>query len=87
MGDHRISLKLQFDMHGHTAKNDWWLNWSDDIPERVAEWVSSNQKIAMDKFWEHEHDWRDQQAALKEKAEREQYEFLKSKYGVDEARK
>jgi hypothetical protein len=80
MGDHRVSIKLEFSMHGHEAKNDWWLNWSDNIPERVAEWVEGQKSKAMDKYFEAENLEEERRAALLEDVEREQLAKLKAKY-------
>lgn len=80
MGDHRVSIKLEFSMHGHEAKNDWWLNWSDSVPQRVAEWVEENKDKAMAKFMETQFEAQERVDAITENLEREQLAKLKAKY-------
>ena len=87
MGDHRASIKIEFEFHGHKEKADWWINWSPDtsccqgVDQRIIDWIREQAEIGyrrydeqMAKYWKEEHD------RATEKAEREQLETLKSKY-------
>lgn len=72
-------------MHGVEDKIDWWLNWSDDIPQRVYDWVERNKDKAMQKYWAEDAEYQEQKAKEKreaeEAAERDEYERLKQKFG------
>ena len=80
MGDHRVSIDLKFSMHGHKAETNWWLNWSDHIPEQVKDWVVEQKETAMGKY----HKAVGLSDAIKqaevEQAERSELERLKAKY-------
>lgn len=80
MGDHRVSIKIEFEMHGHKAKQDCWLNWSDNIPSDFSEWIEEQKIIAMEKWLD--QDDRREKKRLKEieLLEREQLKKLKEKY-------
>lgn len=80
MGDHRVSIKIEFEMHGHEAKHDCWLNWSESVSPGIAEWIEDQHDKAMEKWFEAEGLQNERRAALVEKAEREQLELLKAKY-------
>ena len=42
MGDHRISIDIELmGMGGKVAKIEWWINWSDDVPVRLAKALSN----------------------------------------------
>lgn len=85
MGDHRITIKATFSMHGVEDKIDWWLNWSDDIPQRVYDWVEHNKQKAMRKYRDEDAEYQEQKAKEErervEAAERADYERLKAKFG------
>lgn len=80
MGDHRVSIKIQFEMHGHKDTWDSWLNWSDTIPERVTEWIMRQKEKAMDNWFEEEYGREQMEAAKRENHEREELARLKAKY-------
>ncbi len=68
-------------MHGHKKNADWWLNWSDNQPEKVKEWVEEQYSCAMDKWYDQENRREIKQQKEIEKQERELFEELKKKYG------
>jgi len=80
MGDHRVSIKIQFEMHDHKAKDDFWLNWSDGIPERISTWVQNQKEIAMDGYLAEQFKDAERREAEAEEAERKELERLKGKY-------
>lgn len=84
MGDHRIGLKIEFSMHGHTEKLDAWWNFSErDVPgvdHRVIEWLQAQYEIAMDKYLEAECSAEERMRAEAENHEREELARLKAKY-------
>ncbi len=80
MGDHRISLKVDFEMHGHKAKIDQWVNWTPDYPEKIYDWLKEQIDAAMDKHWDAELDAEKLDEARKEKAERDELARLRAKY-------
>lgn len=80
MGDHRISLKVQFEMHGHKAKIDQWVNHTPDYPEKIAAWVEEQIEIAMGKYLDKEWEIQKRTDAETEHREREELNRLKSKY-------
>lgn len=85
MGDHRVSIKATFEMHGVKEKLDWWLNWSDEIPQRVSDWVEQQKEKAMQKLLAEDAEYQEQKAreqrAADEANERAEYERLKAKFG------
>lgn len=81
MGDHRVSIEIQFEMHGHKAKHEMWVNWSGAVPASIADWIEAQKAKAMDKWFEAEDLEEERRAALVEKSEREQLARLKEKYG------
>jgi hypothetical protein len=80
MGDHRFELKAEFSMHGHEKKINWNLNWSDSIPERLAEWVEQQYQEAMNFWYEAEWTAEDHRNAEIERTERAELDRLKAKY-------
>lgn len=80
MGDHRVSIKIEFEMHGHKDKWDAWLNWSDSLPERVAEWIVEQKECAMNRWFAANEDAEARAAAELENRERQELERLKLKY-------
>lgn len=80
MGDHRVSFKITFEMHNHKKTWDAWLNWSDSIPEQVAEWFEEQHSKAMDNWFNAECAREDRARAEAENREREELARLKAKY-------
>lgn len=80
MGDHRVSLKVRFEMHEHEANIDQWVNWTPDYADKIRDWLQGQIDIAMDKYWDREHDIRALTEAKQEDAEREELARLKAKY-------
>lgn len=84
MGDHRISIKIDFDMHGHHDKLDVWWNFSEqDVPGvdyRVIEWLQKAHEKAMDKYLDAQFSREERAAAEREEAERKLLSKLKDKY-------
>jgi len=80
MGDHRISLKVEFEMHGHKAKIDQWVNYTPHYADGIAEWLREQIEKGMDNFLEAEYE-RDilRQEEIKA-AELKQLARLKAKY-------
>ena len=80
MGDHRVSLKVEFSMHGHEAKIDQWVNYTPDYAERIAEWLRVQIEKAMDNYLEAEWDAGILRRKEVEGRERAELERLKAKY-------
>lgn len=80
VGDHRFTLKAEFSMHGHKDKIDWNLNWSDNIPERVADWIETNHQKGMDNWYQAEWTADQRRQADIEDRERDELARLKEKY-------
>jgi hypothetical protein len=84
MGDHRISLKIEFSMHGYEDKLDAWWNFYDDevhgVDQRAIEWLRECHERAMDKYLEARCSAEERRNAEAENAEREQLARLKAKY-------
>jgi hypothetical protein len=81
MGEHRVSIKISFEMHGHKAEQDSWVNWSDDVPQRWAEWIEAQHEKAMDRYLDAQFKDEERRAAERENAERLEFERLKAKFG------
>lgn len=52
MGDHRASIKIEFEMHGVTSKADMWVNWNPhllpfDLPHCLVEFFSEAQQKSL----------------------------------------
>ena len=80
MGDHRVSLKVEFHMHGHEAKIDQWVNYHDGYVEGIADWLRHQIEIAMDKYAEAQWGRDMARNAEVEAAERDELARLKAKY-------
>jgi hypothetical protein len=85
MGDHRISLKIEFRMHGHKADLDAWWNFTashevDGIDYRAVEWLRQQHAIAMGRFFEEQYGRVALDEAHRENEERKQLMRLKAKY-------
>jgi hypothetical protein len=80
MGDHRISLKVEFEMHGHKAKIDQWVNWSPDYADKIRDWLEQQIEIGRGKWFDAEYDAQLLRDAEREAAERDELARLKAKY-------
>lgn len=80
MGDHRISIEIKFEMHGHKAKYECWLNWSDNIPDQISDWIKEQKEIAMDGYFNEQYEHEMYNLAIRENAERDKLIELKAKY-------
>lgn len=85
MGDHRVSIKIEFEMHGHKNKFDAWLNWRDALPQEAAEWIQEQKEIAMDLWFAAHEDAELRIRAEAENWEREELARLKAKYDAPDA--
>lgn len=81
MGDHRISLKVQFEMHGHHAEIDQWVNWTPDYAEEIRSWLDEQINIGRGNFFDAQYAADVLAAAEIENREREELARLKAKYG------
>lgn len=80
MGDHRIILKVQFEMHGHKAQLDQWVNWTPDYPDKIRDWLQEQIEIGQGKFFDSQYDAEMVEKARSEHVEREELARLKMKY-------
>ena len=82
MGDHRASIKCEFEMHGHKAKSEWWINQdTTGCDDRIKDWFDEQVSIAMSRFnAESEKYWARENAAKIEADERATLDRLKAKY-------
>lgn len=84
MGDHRINLKITFEMHGHKEELDAWWNFSaGDVPgvdHRAIEWLQAQYEKAMDSYLDDQFSDETRRQAEIERTEREILERLKDKY-------
>lgn len=80
MGDHRISLKVEFEMHGHKAKIDQWVNWTPDYVDDIRSWLQEQIDIGQGRFFDAQYDAEMLDKARKEDAERNELQRLKAKY-------
>jgi len=87
MGDHRASIKIEFEMHGIIEKADMWINWSPDFgdsrgcDQRIIEFFERASGKAMDKYDEElfESQLKERKKAEEEK-DRKELKRLKAKY-------
>ena len=80
MGDHRISLKVCFEMHGHEAKIDQWVNYSPTYVDGIAGWLRDQIEIGMGLYMDRQFGVEAAADAECEAAERAQYERLRAKF-------
>jgi hypothetical protein len=84
MGDHRASVKIEFEMHGHSAKCDLWVNWFDNgcgIDQRIVDWFGEQSGIAIEKYRDElEAFYASREKATTEEAEKAELARLKAKY-------
>jgi hypothetical protein len=80
MGDHRASIKIEFEMHGRKAETDMWINWSSDeagIDRRIIEFFQNAADVAMIAY--HEREW--QEESSRRRAGNEENARLDAEYG------
>ncbi len=80
MGDHRVSIKIEFEMHSHKDSWNVWWNWSDSIPQKMADWIEAQKEKAMDIYWEEVYELEKVKKAEEENHERDLLAELKAKY-------
>lgn len=80
MGDRRISLKVEFEMHGHKARIDQWVNWTPDYPDEIRDWLQEQIDIARGRYFDALYDAEMLTKAREEAAERDELRRLKAKY-------
>ena len=85
MGDHRASIKCEFEMHGHKATQEWWLNQDPNgCDQRITEWFDKQVEIAIGRYDAQMTEyWAEQNRAKIESDEREQLARLKEKYETE----
>lgn len=79
MNDHRVNIKIEFEMHGHKAKHDMSVDWFEGLPESVASWINVQNIKAMETY-DGENLEAQHRAARMETAERAQLARLQAKY-------
>lgn len=85
MGDHRASIKIQFDFHGKTYEMDSWINYCDSdgngVDSRVIEFFGEAYRDGMARYAEEEYEYHRERRKREEK-EKELAELkrLKTKY-------
>jgi len=87
MGDHRASVKIEFEFHGVRDSCDMWINWSPDtsdcrdVDQRVIDFFRRVYEKGMDVYYEEmaQIAQRDHQKRI-EKIERRQLAELQEKY-------
>lgn len=75
MGDHRASIKINFQMHGVTSECDLWINWWrgawDELPTAVTDFFRDAEAKSMTAFDNEQDKCEDEKrAARKEVADR-----------------
>lgn len=81
MGDHRASVKIEFQMYGHTRKQEWWINWfpgPGECDRRISEWLARVSQELYEQYYM--PTVRESQRTAEERQEREEYERLKAKF-------
>ncbi len=88
MGDHRASVTIHFEFHGHKASiDDAWWNWSPDssgypgVDQRVLDFFRAATEAGMQR-WDKQMEqyWENELKESTERSERKQLETLKAKY-------
>lgn len=87
MGNHRASIKIEFEMHGIVEKADMWINWSPDFGEsrgcdrRIIEFFEMASNKAMNKYDEELFESQaEERKRVQEEKDRKELERLKAKY-------
>ena len=86
MGDHRATIKVEFDMHGHKAKQEMYINWDyhSGCDRRVVEWFEEQSAAAMEKWHAEQYKANEQVRAVElERTERAELARLEAKYSRD----
>ena len=88
MGDHRASIKIEFEMYGEKKKADMWINWSPDssechdVDQRVIDFFREESLSMRAKYDEEMFDYHaEREKQAKEEAERAEFDRLFAKYG------
>jgi|SRR5688572_18534904 len=78
MGEHRATIKIEFEIYGEKDKVDMWINWSPDgqiqgLDDRVAEWFVAHYEKARsvydDRVYESEEEQREAENRRRDLAE------------------
>ena len=84
MGDHRISFKATFEMHGVTKTWNQYINNYDSWPDDIRDSLEAAVREAMQKYWDEDLDYQLEKAEKarveKEAQERALLADLKAKY-------
>jgi len=81
MGDHRASIKIEFEFHGLKFKREFWINFSPSsecgCDPRICEFF---KECAEKGYAEFDEELRDYERTQRETEERQQLAALKAKY-------
>ena len=84
MGDHRASIKIQFEMHGIKNETDMYVNWWDNgqgIDERIVDFFRESVEESMNKYEEELNKYRiEEKRKNQELYDKQEYARLKKKY-------
>ena len=87
MGEHRVTIRIIFEMHGHKADSgEMYLNGSRDecVPRTVMDWLWEQHTTAMALYDEaQDMAQAEKTRAMVEKAERAELARLKAKYEAE----
>lgn len=84
MGDHRVTIRIIWEMHGHKADSgEMWCNGSsyEALPSMARDWLEEQHRISMQR-WDDEQFEAEQERKKEEteKNERAELSRLKAKY-------
>jgi len=85
MGDHRATVKVEFDIHGKVYKQEWWINYFPDdssgVDRRIAEWFSACWEDAYSRYQKVVNEsHREEDERKQREAELAELKRLKEKY-------
>ena len=84
MGDHRVTIRIIWEMHGHKADSgEMWCNGtpSEALPSMARDWLERQHDISMRRFFDEQDKWEEEQRKPQiEAEERAELARLKAKY-------
>jgi len=83
MGDHRASIKIQFEAHGVKKETDMWINYYPDetgVDRTVIEWFKEVWEECLAKYHTLIDEGIAERAAKEKEERRKQYEELRAEF-------
>ena len=87
MGDHRVTIRIILDFHGHKADSgemylNWWSNAGGELPGGARDWLAKQHTEGMARFHTRQREDEERQEARRmEEVDKKTYARLYAKFG------